>query len=179
MIIVIGVAGVGKSTQCKLLEDTKKYQWLSVGQFLRDTVTDPDMKAVMLAGDILDDTFVLPHLKRKIAELGDSPELVIDGFPRTITQADWLIDLHERNNVHISHVINLFADESIAKERLSDRGRSDDSEEAIQERFHYYRENILPILSHFSSVGLKVVNIDGQRTVEEVHKDIIKELGDI
>jgi len=177
MVIVIGVAGVGKSTQCKLLEDTKRYQWLSVGQFLRDTVTDPEKKAVMLAGDILDDTFVLPHLRRKLTELGDTPELVIDGFPRTITQADWLIEIHEKNEVRISHIVNLTADESIARERLSDRGRSDDSESAISERFHYYRENIMPIVSHFSSVGLNVVNIDGQRAIEEVHQEIIRVLG--
>lgn len=176
MIIVVGVAGVGKSTQCQMLKDSGRYQWLSVGQFLRDTVNDPAKKAAMLAGDILDDTYVLPHLANKIAELGDNPELVIDGFPRTITQAKWLIELNSKSVIQINHILNLTANEQVAKERLEDRGRSDDTEEAIAERFKAYEENILPIYRLFSEAGLKVVEINGQQDIEKVHQDIIESL---
>lgn len=172
MIVVIGVAGVGKSTQCRLLQETGKHQWLSVGQYLRDTVEDPTKKAAMLAGNILDDTYVLPLLGKKLEELGDNPELIIDGFPRTIAQADWLIGLHNSSKVHVSHIIHLTADEDVARERLEDRGRSDDTEAAIAERFHDYRENILPIIHHFAKANLKVVDVNGQNTIEEVQRDI-------
>ena len=168
MIIVIGVAGVGKSTQCRLLKESGRHQWLSVGQFLRDTVDDPEKKAAMLAGNILDDTYVLPILERKLGELGDEPELVIDGFPRTITQADWLIGMHNTSKIHISHIIHLTADEQVAKERLEDRGRSDDNEEAIAERFHDYRNNILPIIHHFANANLKVVDIRSEEHTSEL-----------
>lgn len=176
MVIVIGVAGVGKSTQCQLLKDSGRYEWLSVGQFLRDTVDDPQKKATMLAGDILDDTFVLPHLAKKLSELGDTPELVVDGFPRTITQAKWLIELNKKSIINITHVINLTANEEVARERLEDRGRSDDTEEAIAERFKAYKENILPIYMLFSEAGLKVVEINGQDSVDAVHSKIINTL---
>lgn len=176
MIIVVGVAGVGKSTQCQMLKDSGRYQWLSVGQFLRDTVDDPLKKATMLAGDVLDDTFVLPHLAKKLSELGDEPELVIDGFPRTITQAKWLIELNEKSIINITHILNLTAKEEIAKERLEDRGRNDDTEEAIAERFKAYNDSILPIYRLFADAGLKVIEIDGQQTVDTVHTEIVKAL---
>lgn len=176
MIIVIGVAGVGKSTQCQMLKDSGKYQWLSVGQFLRDTVEDPEKKAAMLSGDILDDTFVLPHLAKKLSELGDTPELVIDGFPRTITQAKWLIELNEQSIINISHILNLTAREEVARERLEDRGRNDDTEEAIAERFNAYKENILPIYRLFADAGLKVVEVNGQQGIESVHQEIVNAL---
>lgn len=178
MIIVIGVAGVGKSTQCRLLKESGDHQWLSVGQFLRDTVDDPAKKAAMLAGNILDDTYVLPLLEDKLQELGDTPELVIDGFPRTITQADWLIGLHNSGRMHISHIIHLTADEDVAKERLEDRGRNDDTEAAIAERFHEYKESIIPIIKHFANANLKVVDINGQNNVEDVQKDIRNAVGE-
>lgn len=176
MIIVIGMAGVGKSTQCQKLKDTGKYQWLSVGQFLRDTVVDPDKKETMLAGDIVDDTYVLPHLAEELAKLGDKPELVIDGFPRTITQAKWIANLHNSSSIKISHVVHLTASEEIARERLASRGRSDDTEEAIAERFHDYRTNILPIIKLLNDSGIKVVDINGQQDIELVHKQIIDTL---
>lgn len=176
MIVVVGVAGVGKSTQCQLLRDSGRYQWLSVGQFLRDIVDDPQKKATMLAGDILDDTFVLPNLAKKLSELGDEPELVIDGFPRTITQAQWLIELNEKSIINITHILNLTAKEEIARERLEDRGRNDDTEEAIAERFKAYSDNILPIYRLFANAGLKVVEIDGQQTVDVVHAEIVRTL---
>lgn len=178
MIIVIGAAGVGKSTQCQLLTDTGHYQWLSVGQMLRDIVEDPEKKAAMLAGNVLDDQYVLPRLENKLQELGDIPELLIDGFPRTITQADWLISMHRSSTIHISRILHLTADEQIAKERLEERGRNDDSRSAITERFREYRENILPIIQHFSTAGLNVVELNGQRDIQEVHQDIIKTLGE-
>lgn len=177
MIIVIGVAGVGKSTQCKMLKDSGSFQWLSVGQFLRDSVSDPVKKAAMLAGDMLDNSYVLSAVNDEISRLGDSPELIIDGFPRSIEQADWLIGLHNASKIHLSHIVHLTANEDVAKKRLKLRLRNDDTEEAIAERFHDYRINILPITKHFASAGLKVVDVDGQKAVEEVHEEIIRALG--
>lgn len=172
MVIVIGVAGVGKSTQCRLLEESGGFKWISVGQYLRETVTDPQQQAIMLAGDRLDDDYVISRVGEKIKALGDNPELIIDGFPRSIYQANWLIKEHENGNISISHVIHLTADEQIAEDRLEHRSRSDDTEKAIEERFSDYRANILPIINHFSQSGIKVVKIDGQRSIDEVQSEL-------
>ena len=176
MIIVIGVAGVGKSTQCRLLAESGNYQWLSVGQYLRDSVTDPEKKAIMLAGDRLDDDYVITMTKNKIDQLGDSPELLIDGFPRSMHQAQWLIDSHSTNSINISCVIHLTADEQVAKDRLEHRLRSDDTESAIVERFTDYKTNILPIIHSFLDAGIRVVDIDGQQPIEQVQADIRESL---
>jgi adenylate kinase len=177
MIIVIGVAGGGKSTQCKMLKDSGKFQWLSVGQFLREHVTDPIKKAAMLAGDMLDEGYVTDVVNEEINRLGDSPELIIDGFPRSTSEADWLISLHKSSKLNISHIVHLTADEDIAKSRLELRSRDDDTEAAIAERFHDYRESILPITKHFADAGLKVVEVDGQMSVEEVHNNLLEAIG--
>lgn len=176
MIIVIGVAGVGKSTQCRLLEESGGYKWISVGQYLRETVIDPQLQAIMLAGDRLDDDYVISKVDEIIKSLGDSPELIVDGFPRSMRQADWLIKEHEYGNINISHVIHLTADEQIAKDRLEHRSRSDDTKKAIEERFSDYRANILPIINLFSHSGIKVAKIDGQRMMDEVQIEIQKAL---
>lgn len=176
MIVVIGVAGVGKSTQCRLLEESGGYKWISVGQYLRETVTDPQLQAAMLAGDRLDDDYVISKVDGVIKSLGDVPELIIDGFPRSMHQADWLVKEHQCGNIKISHVIHLTADEQIAKDRLEHRSRSDDTEKAIEERFSDYRASILPIINHFFDSGIKVAKIDGQQMIDEVQAEIRKAL---
>ena len=91
MIILVGVAGSGKSTQSKLLCDYSSLQKLSVGELLRNNLSD-DHKQDMLAGKVLADKEVIGYLEKELNERGDDPELILDGFPRSVGQANWLID---------------------------------------------------------------------------------------
>ena len=95
MILVVGLAGSGKSTQCQMLEETGRFEWLSVGQLLRTKIKDPEHKAIIDSGDVLGDETVLPLVEEYLREhsRGQTRELILDGFPRSLSQAKWLSDL--------------------------------------------------------------------------------------
>jgi adenylate kinase len=99
---------------------------------------------------------------------------VLDGFPRTTGQAQWLLDLVSNEETYISVVIHLTASKEVVEQRLLNRGRTDDHKEAIDERLHEYEQNIKPILTTFVSEGINVKEVDAERSKEEVHQDVLK-----
>ena len=177
MIIIIGVAGAGKSTQCEMLAADGEYQWLSVGQLLRETIVDSPQKAEMEKGDMLADGVVIPMVEAKIQSMGDDPELVLDGFPRTTKQVDRLLETHKSGDIKISHVIHLVVDEETAYNRLLTRGRTDDYAKAISERFREYKETIVPIIEDFAIHGVVVASINGEQESKVVQVQLRQILG--
>ena len=179
MIIVVGLAGSGKSTQCQMLEKNRSYKWLSVGQLLRTKVTDSKQKAIIDSGNILDDKTVLPLILEEIKSYQNinDRELVLDGFPRTLPQSKWLLELAQSENIPITRVINIKASEKVTRPRLLKRGRTDDHDVAISERFNEYENWILPILEFFRSKGISISEVDGEKEPEIVHKDVLAVLG--
>lgn len=178
MILVVGLAGSGKSTQCQMLEATGRYKWLSVGQLLRNKVVDPKHKSVMDNGDVLDDETVLPLVSEylMIHEEGGGSEIILDGFPRSLTQAKWLVELKEKKHIRVTHVLHIKASPGVTMPRLLKRGRADDLEAVILERFAEYEDVIMPILSYFQSENIPIFEIDGDNTPEAVHEQIITAL---
>ena len=176
MIIFMGVAGSGKSMQGRMLADQLGLPWLSTGEFLRMLIAGERRKQ-MLAGKLLDDQEII-SLVQKIFNIVDiSQEFVLDGFPRTPIQADWLLSQVKHGQLDVTHVIHLTADEEVVRRRLLERGRQDDHLEAISERFEEYRESILPILEQFKANGVAVHTIDGDQSIEDVHKQIMAVVG--
>jgi len=172
MILLMGVAGAGKSIQGRLLADEHGYAWISSGEIFRVLVTGK-RRQQMLEGKLLSDEEVI-HLFDKVFELIDiTEEFVLDGFPRTIPQADWLLKQVKVGRLKLSSVIHLTASEEVVRERLLARGRQDDTEKAIAERFREYRAVTLPILEHLQQEGIAVCNIDASQTPREVHDEIV------
>lgn len=171
MILIMGVAGAGKSVQGRWIADELGLPWLSTGEFLRMLVTG-ERRQEMIAGKLLDDSEIIA-LVDKIFHMIDSKEnFILDGFPRTSKQADWLIAQHNAGLIRIKKVIHLEANEEEVTRRLLARGRQDDTKEAIAARFKEYRAVTLPILSDFEAKDIDVNHVDGNRTPEEVHEDI-------
>ena len=176
MIIFMGVAGSGKSMQGRLLADREALPWLSTGEFLRMLISG-DERRDMLAGKLLDDEEIIT-LVQKIFNIVDvDAEFVLDGFPRTEGQADWLLNQVKYGQLDVTGVIHLTASESTVMDRLLGRGRQDDHAEAIKERFREYEEAIKPILAHFKEANIPVHDINGEQDPETVHNDIIRVLG--
>src|SRR5215469_6008662 len=90
MIILMGVAGAGKSMQGKLLADEHGYAWISTGEILRVLVTG-QRRQEMLEGKLLSDEEMIKILDKVLELIDTTREFVLDGFPRTVVQADWLI----------------------------------------------------------------------------------------
>ncbi len=167
----MGVAGAGKSVQGRWVADELGLPWLSTGEFLRMLVTGERRKE-MMAGKLLDDSEMI-SLADKIFHMIDIKEnFILDGFPRTVKQADWLVAQHNGGLIKINKVIHIEATEEEVRKRLSSRGRPDDNKEAISARFKEYAAVTLPIITDFESKGIQVHHVDGNRTPEEVHKDI-------
>ena len=102
-------------------------------------------------------------------------EFILDGFPRTLGQAEWLIAQHKAGLIRISTVIHIEASEEVVAERLLERGRQDDTKEAIAKRFAEYRSTTLPIINDFEQKGVQVHHVNGEGTPEQVH-ELIKPL---
>lgn len=172
MIILTGVAGAGKSMQGKILADEHGYAWISTGEILRVLVTGK-RRHEMLQGKLLSDEEMIAILDKVFELIDPKQEFILDGFPRTIPQADWLLDQVHTGRFELTAIINLSASEDVVKARLLDRGRQDDNDEAIAERFREYRAVTLPILDHFRSENVPVHDIDASQEPRMVHDAIL------
>jgi adenylate kinase len=172
MIILMGVAGAGKSMQGKILADEHGYAWISTGEILRVLVTGK-RRHEMLQGKLLSDKEMI-HMMDKVLELIDpKQEFVLDGFPRTVPQADWLMEQTRQSRFELTAVIHLTASEEVVRKRLLGRARQDDTEEAITERFREYKTVTLPIIDHLKQEGAKVCDIEAGEEPRKVHDAIL------
>lgn len=173
MIIFMGVAGSGKSVQGKLLADSLALPWLSTGEFLRMLIAGERRKD-MMAGKLIEDKEIIKLVQKIFSMINVHEEFVLDGFPRTLQQADWLLNQVKHDQLSVSAVIHLVASEETVRTRLQIRGRQDDHDEAITERVHEYEDTIKPILGHFNKAGIPVFDIKGEGSVESIHSDILR-----
>lgn len=178
MILFIGVVGAGKSVQGKYLSDLLGFPWISTGEILRQHISGK-LRDKMLKGDLLSDEDLYHVVEPILRELLGKTEIILDGFPRTQAQADWLENFVENNGTEISCIIHLEADENEVIKRLLKRGRPDDTREVITNRFNEYRTKTLPIISFFEKNGAKVVSVDGNGTEEQVRERVTKAVTDL
>jgi adenylate kinase len=176
MIIFMGVAGSGKSMQGRLLADREALPWLSTGEFLRMLISG-DERRDMLAGKLLNDEEIIALVQRIFNVVGVEKEFVMDGFPRTSGQADWLLNQVKYGQLEVTAVIHLMASKEVVLDRLLDRGRQDDHEQAISERFQEYEEAIKPIIAQFKQADIPVYDINGEQEPEKIQADILDALG--
>ena len=175
MIIFFGPAGSGKSSQGQLLSAATGWRWLSAGQLLRET-GDPELLKEMEAGELVSHESVTRVMGEAIAKSADSTHLILDGFPREIEQAKWLIESQPTHGRSVSLVIVLDVPREKVLERLSGRGRVDDTPEAIDERLAIYAEEVSPILDYFGAQGVAVAHVDGNGSIEQVQSRILDAL---
>jgi adenylate kinase len=175
MIIFVGVAGSGKSVQGRKLADSFGLPWLSTGEFLRMLVSGERRKA-MLRGELLGDQEIIALVQKVLSVIDSSQEFVLDGFPRTTAQADWLLNQAKHEQLHVTAVVHLIASEKAVEERLLQRGRTDDTPEVIQHRFKEYQETVLPLLEQFKAATVPVFDIDGEQPVDQIHQIIVDKI---
>jgi adenylate kinase len=173
MIIFMGVAGAGKSMQGKMLADEHGYAWISTGELFRVLVTG-DRRQQMLEGKLLSDDEVIALVDKTLKMIDTHREFMLDGFPRTKPQADWLLEQVKSGRLDISAVLNITATREVVKDRLLARGRPDDTEAAIERRFTEYEKVTMPIVDYFREAGAPVYDIDGDKDPKSVHDQIVQ-----
>jgi adenylate kinase len=176
MILLMGAAGAGKSIQGHQLADQYGYAYISTGEIFRVLITGK-RRNEMLEGKLLSDDEVIKVVD-KVLELIDSKEqFILDGFPRTKPQVDWLLEQHKAGRLSLPTVINLEITEEVIRERLHKRGRLDDTEEAISRRYKLYLDETQPLLKYMKDKGIEVNCVDADRDPQAVHRDILRALG--
>ena len=175
MIVFFGPAGAGKSVQGQILAARMGWRWLSAGQLLRDT-KDVELMHTMQAGGLVSHEAITKVMGQAIAGAANIDQLILDGFPRQLEQAKWLIDSQPDHGRAVKLVVVLEVPREELLKRLAIRGRADDTPEAIDERLNIYRQEIYPILNYLSEQGIPVAHIDGNGTVGQVHDRIVAEL---
>ncbi|WP_313528563.1 adenylate kinase [Shinella sp.] len=185
-LIFLGPPGAGKGTQAKLLTEKYGIPQLSTGDMLRAAVaagTDVGKraKAVMDAGQLVSDAIVNEIVSDRV----DSPDcakgFILDGYPRTVPQAEALDQILAGKGIALDAVIELKVDEDALVKRMENRVaetiaaggtvRSDDNPEAFKRRLTEYREKTAPLSNYYASTG-KLQTVDGMANVDKVTAEI-------
>jgi adenylate kinase len=172
MIIFMGVAGSGKSVQGRRLADELGLPWLSTGEFLRMLISG-DRRKAMVQGELLDDHEIIELVQKIFTMISPKEEFILDGFPRTPEQADWLLSQVKHKQLHVSAIIHIKASQKVVAERLLSRARPDDTKEAIEKRFDEYEKAIRPIIEDMRTANIPVFDIDGEQSIEGAHDQIL------
>ena len=165
MIILMGLAGSGKSTQGQMLAGETGRIWLSAGQVLRDT-QDPEVQEIQEKGDLVPNELTERLMTEGMLKaVREGKDVVIDGFPREESQAEWIAE-------NLASVMKLALIIDVPKEELTRRlllrGREDDTEEAIEERFRIVEQNLYSVCEILEKAGVPIRRVDGVGTPEEV-----------
>jgi len=175
MIVFFGPAGAGKSVQGQILAARMGWRWLSAGQLLRDT-KDVELLHTMQAGNMVSHEAITKIMSEAIGNATNIDQLILDGFPRMLEQAQWLIDSQPDHGRAVKLVVVLEVPRDEIMKRLAIRGRADDSPEIIDNRLSIYRQEMYPILNYLTEQSVPVVHIDGTGTVGQVHDRVVAEL---
>tara|TARA_B100001105_G_C22397734_1_gene447607 strand:+ start:2545 stop:3093 length:549 start_codon:yes stop_codon:yes gene_type:complete len=175
MILFFGPAGAGKSVQGQILSARMGWRWLSAGQLLRDT-HDAELLRIMHEGTMVPHERIVEIIGRAIKNSTDVDKIILDGFPRQLEQAQWLVESQPDHGQSIGLVVILEVPREELLKRLAIRGRADDTPEVIDNRLNQYRQEIYPILTYLTDQNIPVAHIDGSGTVGEVHDRIVAEL---
>ncbi len=177
MILFFGPTGAGKSMQGQMLAVRQSWKWLSTGEMLRAS-KDSEVVKILKSGELVSDELTYEVFDEAIrdAKAKNYQKIIVDGFPRTKAQAEWLAGYMEETNEKIDLVIVLEVPEGDIMKRLEKRGRMEDTPETIARRMTIYRQKMYPVLGSFAEEGVKIVHLDGTGTVGQVHDRIMEEL---
>jgi len=171
-IVFIGPPGAGKGTQAKLLIEAYQMAHLSTGDMLRaarDAKTEVGQRAdkYMSAGQLVPDEIIVAIIADRLDEPDCRKGYLLDGFPRTIAQAEALDGMLTQKGTPLDLVLELQVPEEELFDRLAGRGRADDTPEVIRQRLVAYRKQTEPLLDYYGNSGL-LRSIDGVGTVDEI-----------
>jgi len=175
-LVLIGPPGAGKGTQAERIIARYRLAHLSTGDMLRaarDAGTDVGRKAdqYMSAGQLVPDGIILEIIAERLGQPDCRQGYLLDGFPRTIGQAEALDAMLANQATPLDGVVEIRVAEDELFRRLSGRGRADDKPEVIRQRLVAYRAQTEPLLDYYGKAGL-LKSVEGLGSVEEVFERI-------
>ena len=213
-IILLGPPGAGKGTQAANIVDKYNIPHISTGDIFRKNIKEgtelgKKAKAYMDRGELVPDSLVIEIVEDRLLEDDAKDGFMLDGFPRTVNQAEALDKVLQKNNCKIDSVINISVDSNILIERAVGRRickncgatyhikfnapanegicnkcsgelyqRSDDNEDTVTNRIKVYTDETSPLINYYTEKGV-IINVDGEKDINEVFGDIVVGLGEI
>ncbi|MFT3900799.1 MAG: adenylate kinase [Gordonia sp. (in: high G+C Gram-positive bacteria)] len=174
-LVILGPPGAGKGTQAELLSESLGVPHISTGDLFRANISQGtaigvEAKRYLDAGDLVPSEVTVDMVRARIAEPDAARGFILDGFPRSIEQAEALKEM----GVALDAVLSFTVDADVVVERMLARGRADDSEEVIRNRLSVYATETAPLLDYY---GSEVTAIDAVGEVDEVHRRVLAALG--
>lgn len=184
---MVAPPGAGKGTQAARLAEHFGIAHIASGDLLRSevaagTALGREAAAYLDRGDLVPDRVVLDMLVGRVAQAADAGGFILDGFPRTLAQAQAAYELAQPRDIALDAVIALEVPPEELWARMSARaaaeGRADDTQAVFEHRLAIYDEQTKPLLNFYDERGL-LQKVDGARSVDEVFADIVGVLEDL
>jgi adenylate kinase len=178
-LVLVGPPGAGKGTQAVRLAERLDVPHISTGDLFRANLSENTplglaAKKFMAAGELVSDEVTVGMVRERLAEDDAAKGFILDGFPRTVAQADALSELLQAAGNELDAVVALEVPADVLVARLLGRGRSDDTEDVIRRRQEVYREETAPLLEHYRDL---LVTVDAVGEVEEITERVVQALG--
>tara|TARA_B100000949_G_scaffold231575_1_gene244033 strand:- start:29 stop:619 length:591 start_codon:yes stop_codon:yes gene_type:complete len=185
-LILLGPPGAGKGTQAQRLVTKYGIPQLSTGDMLRaavqaETEVGLKAKAVMDAGELVSDAIVNAIVSERIDEPDCAKGFILDGYPRTLAQADAVQEMLSGKGIELDVVIELLVDDKQMVGRILKRAeeakaagqpvRKDDNAEVYDERLREYYKKTAPLIGYYHAKGI-LTGVDGMKPIDEVTADI-------
>ncbi|MDX1639419.1 MAG: adenylate kinase [Balneolaceae bacterium] len=173
-LIIFGPPGAGKGTQAQKISEEYEIPHLSTGEIFRSAIKNETelgkkVKSILDAGELVPDETVVDLVEEELQKEKYQDGYILDGFPRTVPQAEAFEEILQSNNQSLDAFLVLEVPEDELVKRILSRGegRSDDTEEGVKNRLEVYQNETAPVLNYYRKHG-KVQKIDGVGSIDEI-----------
>jgi adenylate kinase len=182
IVVIFGAPGSGKGTQAERIAVTTGTPHVSTGAILRaevarDSALGREAQPIMESGALVPDDLMVRIIESRLGEPDAERGVILDGFPRTVPQAEALDRMLGRNGREVGLILYLEVDPELIRERILRRaaidGRSDDNPDALAARMRVYQRDTEPVVAHYRAAGTRIERIDGSPPIDRVTEEIL------